>query len=58
MFSTFGFWEILIVAAVAFAAYQYYNKVGKFDTIMITLIAVGVYLLFAGVSNSTTDFSA
>lgn len=58
MLSTFGFWEIIVVAALGFVAWQLYNEQRKFDTKLIILIAVAVYMLYAGVFNSTTDFTA
>lgn len=56
MLSTFGFFEIIVVAAIGFVAWNYYRQVGKFDVNMIILIAVGAYLLYAGVFNTPTSF--
>lgn len=56
MFNNFGFYEILMVAALAFVAYRLYQKTGKFGTESIILIVVGVYLLYSGVSSPSPDF--
>lgn len=56
MFNDFGFYEILIVAALAFVAYRIYQKDRKFSAEMIILVVVGVYLLYSGVSSPSPDF--
>jgi uncharacterized membrane protein len=56
MFNDFGFYEILMVAAIAFVAYRMYQKSGKIGTETIILIVVAVYLLWSGVSSSSPDF--
>lgn len=56
MLSDFGFYEIIIVAALAFVAWRYYNKERKFSTEIIILATVTLYLLYSGVFNSGTSF--
>jgi len=56
MFNNFGFYEILIVAALAFVAYRMYQAQRKVGTEIIILIAVGVYLLYSGVVSTSPDF--
>lgn len=56
MFNDFGFYEILIVAAIGFVAYRMYQAQKKIGTEIIILIAVGVYLLYSGVASDSPNF--
>jgi hypothetical protein len=57
MLSDFGFFEIIIVAALAFVAWRIYQDKRKFTVEMIIIALVGIYLLYAGVFNSGTSFA-
>jgi hypothetical protein len=56
--TNFGFMEILPVAALGFCAYQSYKDNGnKFGAVSIILIAVALYMLYAGTANAGTSFA-
>ena len=56
MLADFGFFEIIIVAALAFVAWRIYQDKRKFTLELIIIGVVAIYLLYAGVFNTGTSF--
>lgn len=55
-FSDFGFYEIMIVAALIFVCYRLYDQTKKFTVELAIVAGAALYLLYTGIMSPSADF--
>jgi len=59
MLTTFGFFEIIVVAAIGFVAFRLWQQANRKVTTEIAILGVlAIYLVYAGINNDpSTSFA-